>query len=70
MGIVSLGMFCMMGFVGVVSSLWFNNILFTSIKERLGDDVLYASGDGDGEGEEGLHMMTYHELGDDTTPLM
>ena len=32
MGLVCLGMFCMMGFVGVACSLWFNKVIFASIK--------------------------------------
>jgi len=32
MGLVCLGMFCMMGFVGVACSLWFNKVIFGSIK--------------------------------------
>lgn len=32
MGLVCLGMFCMMGFVGVGCSLWFNKVIFASIK--------------------------------------
>lgn len=32
MGLVSLGLFMMTGFIGVVSSLWFNNTIFASIK--------------------------------------
>ena len=32
MGLVCLGMFCMMGFIGVATSLWFNKVIFASIK--------------------------------------
>jgi len=32
MGLVCLGMFCMMGFVGVACSLWFNKVIFASVK--------------------------------------
>ena len=32
MGLVSLGLFMMTGFIGVVSSLWFNKTIFASIK--------------------------------------
>jgi transmembrane 9 superfamily protein 2/4 len=32
MGLVSFAFFCMMGFVGLSASLWFNKKIFTSIK--------------------------------------
>ena len=32
MGLVSLGLFMMMGFVGVASLLWFNKTIFGSMK--------------------------------------
>lgn len=32
MALVSVGLFCMMGFVGLTTSLWFNKIIFSSIK--------------------------------------
>jgi len=32
MALVCMGMFCMMGFVGVAFSLWFNQVIFASIK--------------------------------------
>jgi hypothetical protein len=32
MALASLGLFLMMGFVGVASSLWFNRTIFASIK--------------------------------------
>jgi 1,4-dihydroxy-2-naphthoate octaprenyltransferase len=32
MGLTSLALFMMMGFVGVMTSLWFNKAIFSSIK--------------------------------------